>query len=307
MSDEIKIIGIEPELVNDGITIDKSYLSLRDKKIAISVSINEDLEFLGFTEQHLNDISIEIARYIIANGGTTIYGGDLRINGFTNYFSEIAKQYKKSNDNTVSFINYFAPPNSKQISKEVEIDFKSKQIGIVKTSGGVEFNPDESYFPKENIEHRYIYSECFRNMREQMAQDSDARIIVGGKEMDYLGFGPGIIEEAFYTISYSKPLYIIGGFGGASSSLARIFEGENPAELTNEFQFSTPFLKDFQNFIIRKNKFSNYQDIVGFFRNFSLEKLSSVNKLSIEENIILFNSKNIHEIAYLIMKGLKSI
>jgi len=92
--EKIDISGIDPDLVSQEKPQIKHAKILNKKKIAISVSVNEDLEKIGFSEQHLNDISIEIARYIIANDGTALYGGDLRENGFTHYFSELSNQYK---------------------------------------------------------------------------------------------------------------------------------------------------------------------------------------------------------------------
>ena len=307
MTQEINITGSETEIAIDNIETSYKFNTLTNKKIAISVSINEDLENLGLSKHHLNDISIEIARYIIANGGTAIYGGDLRINGFTNYFSELANQYKKSNDTSIRFINYFALPISKKLDKIAKIDFKSKQVGIeiVEVNNGIEFDKEFEYKPFEILKDRYIYSECFKAMREKMATDSNARIIVGGKKTGYLGFMPGIIEEALYTILNSKPLYIVGGFGGVSQSLAKLFEGNNPEELTNGYQYSTPFLQDFKSYISDKYEYSEYSKITSTITEFSIEKLSSINKLSIDENKILFKSTNIHEITYLIMKGLK--
>lgn len=307
MTEDVNISGIENELVNDNIKTPSRFSPINNKKIAISVSINEDLENLGLSEHHLNDISIEIARYIIANGATAIYGGDLRVNGFTNFFSELANQYKKSEDNSISFINYFALPNSKKIDRKAEIEFKSKQIGIeiVEPNQDINFDNEFEYKPLEVVRDRYVYSECFKAMREKMAIDCNARIVVGGKKTGYLGFMPGIIEEALYTLINSKPLYIVGGFGGASQSLAKLFEGHNPEELTNEYQYSTPFLQDFHKYISDKYEFSEYSKITSTITDFSIEKLSSTNKLSIDENKVLFSSTNIHEITYLIMKGLK--
>jgi hypothetical protein len=307
MTEDVNISGIENELVNDNIEASFSINPIKNKKIAISVSINEDLENLGFSEHHLNDISIEIARYIIANGATAIYGGDLRVNGFTNFFSELANQYKKSDDNSIRFVNYFALPNSEKLDKNAEIDFKSKQIGIeiVKPDEHVGFDNEFEYKPLEVVKDRYVYSMCFKAMREKMAIDCNARIVVGGKKNGYLGFIPGVIEEALYTLINSKPLYIVGGFGGVSQSLAKLFEGNNPEELTNEYQYSTPFLQDFKSYISDKYEYSEYSKITSLITAFSITKLSSINKLSIDENKVLFNSTNIHEITYLIMKGLK--
>src|SRR5690606_31309895 len=98
MSKKVNISGVDDSLVKNENKKVKNCKSLKGKKIAISVSINEDLEASGLSLQHINDISIEIARYIISNGGTALYGGDLRKGGFTEYFSELSNQYKVAND-----------------------------------------------------------------------------------------------------------------------------------------------------------------------------------------------------------------
>src|SRR5690606_26234756 len=92
------------------------------------VSESEELEKLGLSDHHLKDISIEIARYLIVNGATMLYGGDLRHGGFTELFSELSYQYKYLGDKERRFINYFPFPNSKSINDDVRADFIKKQV-----------------------------------------------------------------------------------------------------------------------------------------------------------------------------------
>lgn len=310
--EEINITGIHShklDELNETKTSKKKRGLLHDKKIAISVSENEDLYKLGFTIQHLNDISIEIARYIIANDGVALYGGDLRQNGFTGLFSELSKQYVRLNEERLSFVNYFVFPNTKSLNKEVRIHFMANQIGIQEIDLPKSLNI--SYVKKYNIlsdlEDRYTYSECFKQMRTQMAKDSVARILVGGKSTNYLGYIPGVIEEALLTLRENKPVYLVGGLGGATLQLINLIKGKEVKELTNETQYKSDFLKSFQEFVKNKCEYSDFENLKLEFQKYDLNKLSELNKLSVEENEILFFSKNIHEIVYLLMKGLKSI
>ncbi|MFN7929677.1 MAG: hypothetical protein U0Y68_17375 [Blastocatellia bacterium] len=48
-----------------------------------------------------------------------------------------------------------------------------------------------------------------------------ARILLGGKVDSYTGFMPGIFEEALVTYQKKRPLYILGGFGGAAEILTK--------------------------------------------------------------------------------------
>ncbi|MBN9286095.1 MULTISPECIES: hypothetical protein [unclassified Flavobacterium] len=307
--EKIDISGIDPDLVSQEKPQIKHAKILNKKKIAISVSVNEDLEKIGFSEQHLNDISIEIARYIIANDGTALYGGDLRENGFTHYFSELSNQYKKTNDKDFKFINYFVFPNTKRLTRDVRLDFHSKQIQIKEVSipKTVSIDEQREYNPAKCIEDRYSFCECFKEMRIQMAKDCTARVLVGGKITNYLGYIPGVIEEALYTLKENKPLFLVGGFGGATEKLIRLIKGEEVEELINDSQYNTSFLSDFKDHVRSKYGYADFDTLKIELSKFDIKKIAELNKLSVEENEILFSSKNIHQIMYLLMKGLKAV
>jgi hypothetical protein len=48
----------------------------------------------------------------------------------------------------------------------------------------------------------------------------DARILLGGGIEKYSGFVPGIFEEALVTFERQRPIFLLGGFGGAAEILA---------------------------------------------------------------------------------------
>lgn len=280
-------------------------------RIAVSVSDNEDLEHLGLSTQHLKDVMIELARYIMANGGTLLYGGHLKNEGFTKLFAELSYQYKFLNDKSFRFVNYFPFPNSNSLTLEIKADFVKQQvepvvIEVPELLGDIDKNRKYDLF--NSIEDRYIFSECFSNMRRIMAIESNARFLLGGKQSNFSGYLPGIIEEAYYSLHANKPIYIIGGFGGAAKSLSRVILGEVPKEFTNEFHYSNSIIQEFKKVFSDKASVPiDYQDLLNFFRQYHLDRLSEMNGLDVDENLVLFESQNIHEIIFLIMKGLKKI
>src|SRR5689334_6625063 len=71
---------------------------LYDKQIGISISNNEELGQLGFSEIHLRDMTIEIARQLLISGAVIVYGGDLRKEGYTELFSDLSRQYRSINE-----------------------------------------------------------------------------------------------------------------------------------------------------------------------------------------------------------------
>jgi hypothetical protein len=285
--------------------------SLNKRRIAISVSESEELEQLGLSEQHLKDISIEIARYLIVNGASMLYGGDLRRDGFTELFAELSYQYKYLSDKESRFINYFPFPNSNSISDYVKANLLKQQveakiIQAPKHLGNIDL--EKKYAPFENVEDRFVFAECFADMRIKMANDCNARIVLGGRQKGFLGYFPGIVEETFHSLCAGKPLYLIGGFGGATKSIIEIISGRKAEQLTNEFQFDTEFLQDFRKYVEGKSIVKiDYDFIVDYFRTHSIESISKQNGLTVEENQILFESTNIHELVFLIIKGLQNI
>jgi hypothetical protein len=61
-----------------------------------------------------------------------------------------------------------------------------------------------------------------------------ARVALGGKLVGFSGVMPGIFEEALATFEHKRPLYLLGGFGGATGVLAdAILNGaKRPKELS---------------------------------------------------------------------------
>jgi hypothetical protein len=240
-----------------------------------------------------------------------LYGGDLRKDGFTELFSELSYQYKYLSDKEKRFVNYFPFPNSKAVSdddlatifkKQVEAKF----IDIPKHLGTIDI--DKKYEPFKSAEDRYILSECYADMRERMANESEARIVLGGKQKNFTGYFPGIIEETFHSLKAGKAVYLLGGFGGATRSIIDTILGGNPVQLTNDFQFDTEFLTEFREYVWTKSKIIlDYAFITDFFRQHSVESIAKKNGLTSEENQILFESTNIHELVFLVIKGLQKI
>lgn len=69
----------------------------------------------------------------------------------------------------------------------------------------------------------------YSDMRRQMASLCDARVQVGGRTSGFSGAMSGLCEEASLTIAASRPLLVLGGFGGASRDIAAALGLIDPA------------------------------------------------------------------------------
>jgi hypothetical protein len=285
--------------------------TLQGKHIAISVSKSEELEYLGLSENHIKDLSIELARYLLVNKGKLLYGGDLRNDGYTEIFAELSYQYKYLHDRENMFVNYFPFPNFKALTTSIKAQFHKQQVEpkIIAIPDHLDkVDIERTYSPNISIEDRFIFAECFADMRIKMAEASDARIVLGGKQKGFMGYLSGVVEETYHALKANNAVYLVGGFGGAAKSIIEVIKGNTPEQLTNDFQFDTAFLSDFKKLATQNSTVElNYEIITQFFKDNTIESLSKRNGLEVWENEILFESTNIHEIVFLIIKGLQKI
>ncbi len=284
---------------------------LDGKRIAISVSENEDLEYLGLSDSHLKDATIEVARYFMVCGATLLYGGDLRKNGYAALFSELSYQYRHLSDKQKKFVNYFPYPQSNMIKENEMIDLLKNQVDAVLLERPPRLRnlpSKEEYKPHSSIQDRYVIAECLSEMRLRMAKESEARILLGGMQDKYVGYFPGIIEEGYLSLKAGKAVYVLGGFGGAAKSLSEALCGYAAIKLSNEYQQRSASQREFSSFVFDNHNVNlNYDILVQYFNEFSIEKLSENNGLTCDENQILFQSTNIHELIFLMLKGMKRL
>lgn len=288
---------------------------LQDKNIGISVSdpSEEELIAIGQSSAHLTQLSQDLARYLLARGAILIYGGDLREDGFTEFiFNEANALQTRMQSQNIHLNNYIAWPIYKNNTFDIK-NWKAKYRPIAKMC---EVSPpldikdlipsEEVFLPPTNPQNLYVWSRCLTEMRMKMIGNCDIRICAGGKHSGYKGRMPGVLEEIIIAVEMKCPLFLLGGFGGITSSVCKfIQDGILPQELTEDWQIqNNPEYKELLNYgLSRDIQYStNYNDL--------METLKSVdfnNGLNDEDNIKLFHTPFVEEAMHLIFKGLKSI
>lgn len=319
------IIYPEPPLTKDELDVlkkiagkDKIFLTpmqllaqtanLRGKSIAISVSEAPNSEVLGYGTDMIRDLTIELSRHLLIAGANMVYGGDLRRDGFTELFSDMSLQYKNYQGNidrdTFFFHNYFAWPIHLSFTPETRLQYVNSRVKPVFVECPEEYSGDKRkpIAPVNNYNH-YIYALSLFKMRRQMEADTDARVILGGRTSGFNGFMAGVIEEFVQAVEVGHPVYLLGGFGGASSLLTSMIKNE----------------KGVDDVLLEAQKTPRYVEFMSFCRDNSIDmgydKLKKIvadgfaclnNGLEDEENCILLESTDVIEIVGLIIKGLKN-
>ena len=209
--------------VTTPINIDDKIVS---KKIAISISQSPDINQKGLRLEHLQILMIEVARYLIFSGATLIYGGDLGYKSSFNFTQILAELFRAYNrlGNQKRLLNYSVEPFSKNIDIKIENDYMDV----------IEFKKIKSN--ECNFDDRKAISQNLTIMREEITKDMDIKVAVGGKISGFSGFYPGVLEEVYLALDSNKPVILIYGCGGIVDKIVEFIRGDNPKELTFEYQ-----------------------------------------------------------------------
>lgn len=281
---------------------------LEGKNVAISISESPDSSSLGIGKAMFEDLSVELARHLLVSGAHLVYGGDLRPGGFTELFKDLAYQYGiYEKDKTLKnyFTNYLAWPIYIGMTPATQAEYKSCRVHCQKAA-----IPDiipvalrDLMVPPTTVENMYYWAESLRAMRQEMESHIDARIILGGRITGFKGYMPGLYEEATYAAKANHPLFLLGGFGGASARLIQLIKGETSSEELFAECCSNHSYQDFVSYLDKEKEEMNFKALDVFSNNMDVLK----NGLSKEDNERLFVTTNVTEIIALVLKGLHTL
>ena len=192
--------------------------------IAVSVSESENLERFGLSDFHVQDAMSKIAVFILSSGANLAYGGDLRRGGFAQLLFDLVLHYSRPGIEETRVTNYLAWPVHTNIKYEDLYELKTELDGVAELAL---LKKDGSIMKLEC--RRTLNSGALTDdewpagltaMRKTMCDESDARILLGGRVQGYKGSMPGIAEEALLTFESRQPIYLIGGYGGCTRDIA---------------------------------------------------------------------------------------
>jgi SLOG cluster2 len=243
--------------------------AIADNVIAFSLSYQrENMLARGMGLEHLRELLIRLARPILRQGASLAYGGNWK-DSDDNFIFPLLRLISAEQEDT----GLGRPDSSLQIGKlynhspwpwylEITPPIEAQWINccrIVRITQQLAGFADTEIVPDANADQedpRTLFNKAvtLSAMRRLMMQPmflniSDvpqpekippviARVLLGGKADGYAGFLPGIFEEALATLQFERPVYILGGFGGAAEILANAMLGygsNRPQELTLEW------------------------------------------------------------------------
>ncbi len=290
--------------------------ALNNVRIGISISDSDadQLQQLGLSPLHLQAVMLDIARYCLAHGASLVYGGDLRPNGFTEDLLELARYHNDALEKSFTPIsNYLAWP----LWPTLDITWQAKhkdalqinKIDAPEDLHHAELLPQLTSTDSISQISSTIWARCLTAMRERLVEQTDARIMIGGRTVGYKGKYPGLVEEALLTLKANKPLYLLGGFGGAAHVIIKALHGQQPIQLTKAYQQSASgdnnTINAYNQHIADQQlplESINYDSVQQVFTDYGIAALN--NGLTEQENTVLFATTNHEQAIGLILKGL---
>lgn len=199
--------------------------------VGISVSPCEDAERIGYDNRQINRIVIRLAQFFLNRDMRVIFGHDWREDGVMRAVADFASKVAAGARGLEETSGHVRPgreegreqprmvnvvPTGRESLSRAALEAEHDGGGVLKVISTRELFRKEVWEkgrPDELTALRIVITDLL---------DPGCRICLGGKEKGHEGVEPGVMEEARLALECEKPLYLLGGFGGATRSF-----GEN--------------------------------------------------------------------------------
>lgn len=299
-------------------------------KVGLSFSESSLTRLSWVQNKALENIMVELARYLLVGGARLIYSGDLRYEqkGETYNFARLLAQlvenyrrvYQKDEDSLFPLINYSAYPLYDTMDKDFRFSWNNK-VDFIRVPPPDYLNLTENdageIMQFDNFTQRYVWAKSLSAMRQTMMDraNSDAWIILGGKWTGFKGRMAGVLEEYLTASQLGQPIFLLGGFGGVSKGVSDVLQGKDcePFSLPYYQKHYPAYLHFVQPYnehpLTTEEEQVNYPDIQSkiYAQGSAEADFGLKNGLNREENLRLFATKNELEIVHLILKGLNTL
>jgi hypothetical protein len=316
--------------------------SLAGAPIVVSISESNDVERRGLLPGHLDAALLEISRQLLVRGASLEYGGHLGPEGYTVALFDMVKAYSSLSglppaSRILNDVGWPLPYETLPVATRTKHHLVASYRRIPRPEGIEDLEPqtfvvEPTYFPPDTPGRRYAWARGMTAMREFQvrsgwANDSSspelappcARILLGGKvsptlsvgadgkreEKWYSGRIPGVVEEALLSLRAGQPVYLVGGFGGATAVVIDLLEGCPRDEFTWAYQKRAPHAEEMRRIYQQRGPaWEDYPAMTKSFAEFGVDQLAAKNGLSIEENRELFQCRDVTRIVELLLGGL---
>ncbi|MGX4656874.1 hypothetical protein ACWCHM_24620 [Micromonospora sp. SCSIO 07396] len=199
--------------------------SLAGVRVGLSSSDSPDLGRLGLLPSHFRLALAEIARTVLIGGGSLAYGGHLDSDGHTSFLLREVQRYGPLDEPPLliclAWQNHrrMPLPELRRLCRDAAL----YATVVCLDPNGEEVDPAQGRGDDPAPVAESERAPALTAMRAWLAERVDGRVIIGGRRAGFSGRMPGLFEEALLAVRCRTPLYLVGGFGGATWDLVRTF------------------------------------------------------------------------------------
>ncbi|MFA6015669.1 MAG: TIR domain-containing protein [Gallionellaceae bacterium] len=296
--------------------------------ITVSISESDDLHLYGLSQKHFETLTDEIHLYLLLAGLQIAYGGALkgdfsRASNFTLRLFELVRTYSKLAEGVQAApikgaILNIAPWPLWLGYGESEWKLFSGNIARYEQSPRPDLPwGEDDIFPytesgrvlgSDTPQRRYAWALGLTAMRQLITTSSQARLVLGGKMAGFSGLAPGVVEEAWISLVQQKPLFLVGGFGGAARAVCDLLRGTKREEFTKDW--ARQYIDDYDTAVglysEAGQEFISLETMGLSIAIYAGQDLGQVlnNGLDDRENRELMASTDVHRISGLVLTGL---
>lgn len=210
------------------------------KKLHISRGLLDD-RIIGISagqkDDDANEFLMKLAKELLNHGAILAYGGDFVADGTLHQVVQAAAQVpddlvERREKRIRNYLGFpaFLRATVRQQRQELEKQVEFLELHTLSEPERRELEvPADGQFsarsndPKQyNPKHHLAWAVSLFRMRARLIHDVSALIVIGGKDSDSWGRFSGIAEEVMLALALKKPVYVLGGRGGAADAIGKL-------------------------------------------------------------------------------------
>jgi hypothetical protein len=192
----------------------------------------------GQRDEEASDLLYKLTDTLLRSGATLAYGGDFIPEGTLHSLVRAARAVpdelvNRPDKRIRNYLGYpsFHRPSILEEEKDSKGQVEFLRLETLSDSERSDLNlPPSKWFPARplnsseqyNPKHHLAWALSLFRMRARLIQDINALIVVGGKDGESWGRFSGIAEEVVLAVALGKPVYVLGGRGGAAHAVGRL-------------------------------------------------------------------------------------
>ena len=269
--------------------------------IGISVSNSDDLANFGYTGDDVNRVTVRLCEALLEAGARLVFGHDWRPDGVMDAICRSAVKHQppmQKGQSKPLLLSLLPWPDQPRLDPDVRRDLEQRGVMRIESVG----LPEGEMPTTDKDELRAV---ALSHLRRKLAEQTDARVCLGGKEKGVQGFYAGVVEEAYNAAREGKPVYVGTFLGGAAAKVASYLRPAAGARATRSIDVFAPKSRGDKKDVPKTRAIIYDADEENLSAGFDSVELQKNSGLSTEDWQRLLEAPDVETFSALVIRGLK--